>query len=280
MGESVGQKIIAIVSNAFVHSFQAHLIKPIEACKTADVAYAQILVQNDPPAIHDKLQNFLSKSKPYALIGICVKPYAKTLELYRSAGVPVVLIDERTEGFPTITVDNLAGGYIAGEYFARCGKKKPAFISGLLNTPGSFAVTQRLAGFKKALGENGTILPPENIIESFLYSPAGGVEAAKILLDGRREIDSVFCASGDICATGFMKEADARGKKIPGDIALIGFDDMDIARITKPTLTTIKQPIEQMAIKAYNAVVRDREKTLGSGELMLFKPELIKRESA
>jgi DNA-binding LacI/PurR family transcriptional regulator len=94
------------------------------------------------------------------------------------------------------------------------------------------------------------------------------------------DIDGIFCAAGDMCALGVLKSAREHKVPIPEQMALIGYDDIEAAKTSKPALTTIRQPIELMAEKAFDLIVNDRDALLMSGRRVVFKPELIKRESA
>jgi DNA-binding LacI/PurR family transcriptional regulator len=93
-------------------------------------------------------------------------------------------------------------------------------------------------------------------------------------------VDAIFCAAGDNCAVGLLAVAKDRGMRIPEDIAIIGFDDLLIARTSTPALTTIRQPLEKMAEAAYKMTVLDRDKILMNPQKAIFNPEIVVRNSA
>jgi DNA-binding LacI/PurR family transcriptional regulator len=100
------------------------------------------------------------------------------------------------------------------------------------------------------------------------------------ILAERRNVDAIFCAAGDATATGILAEAQARGVKVPEQIAVVGYDDSPLAAISTPPLTTVRQSAEKMAAEALRLV------SLASGEILvaprkvLLAPELVVRRSA
>jgi LacI family transcriptional regulator len=93
-------------------------------------------------------------------------------------------------------------------------------------------------------------------------------------------VDAIFCAAGDNCALGLLSVAREQGVRIPEDIAIMGFDDLLIAQLSTPKLTTIRQPLNEMAEAAYKLAVVHRNEILRKPQRMMFKPELVVRQSA
>jgi DNA-binding LacI/PurR family transcriptional regulator len=93
-------------------------------------------------------------------------------------------------------------------------------------------------------------------------------------------VDAIFCAAADNCAQGLLSVARERGVRIPEDIAVIGFDDLPIAQLSTPTLTTIRQPMKEIVDAAYKMSTTQRDEILNNPKKVLFKPELIIRQSA
>jgi len=92
------------------------------------------------------------------------------------------------------------------------------------------------------------------------YSREDGIEVMPILLDAG--VDAIFCTAGDNCALGLITVAKERNVRIPEDVAIIGFDDLLIAQISTPKLTTIRQPLKEIADAAYKMAVIQREEIL------------------
>jgi LacI family transcriptional regulator len=207
-----------------------------------------------------------------------IRPDSNTISTYRAANVPILLIDEEADGVSTIAIDNYKGGFIAGEYLVSKGKKKIAIVSGRTKVKGGYNAELRFKGFQQALKAKGLSIPSGCAIEVLHYSREDGIEVMpKLLAMG---VDAIFCAAGDNCAQGLLTVASERVVRIPTDVAIVGFDDLPIARLSTPTLTTIKQPLEEMAKAAYNMVVNQRNEILNKPQKVIFNPELVIRKSA
>jgi LacI family transcriptional regulator len=226
----------------------------------------------------ERLKLALIQTKPTALIAMDIRPDADTIAAYTAANVPIVLTNENAPGVSSIAVDNIAGGRIAGEYLVKKGRKKIAIVSGRTQVKGGLNAEQRLKGFQQALKANGLSIPQEGMIEVINYSREEGVEVMPKLLD--ISVDAIFCAAGDNCAQGLLAVARDRGVRVPEDIAIIGFDDLLIARLSTPALTTIKQPLKEMAEAAYKMAVTQRYEILRMPQNIKLKPEIIIRKSA
>lgn len=156
-------------------------------------------------------------------------------------GPHTVLIENRKDGFSSIEVDDYQGGILAAKYLVSKGHRCCAFI-GDVNPP-NFAirpVAQRLAGFRQGLSEAGFPLTDE-YIRSARYGQEPTQQAVSALLNLPRPPSAIFAAA-DIQATITLKVARGMGLRIPGDLAVLGFDDLDLAEYVG--LTTIRQPLD------------------------------------
>jgi LacI family transcriptional regulator len=226
----------------------------------------------------ERLKQALVQTNPTALIAISVRPDSDTIAAYATANVPIVLIDEETAGVSTITTNNCLGGQIAGEYLVAKGRKKIAIVSGKTQVQGGYNAEQRIKGFQQALSAGKLSVLPECMIEVIHYSREDGISVMPKLL--RIGVDAIFCAAGDNCALGLLSVAREQGVRIPEDIAIVGFDDLLIAQLSTPRLTTIRQPLIEMAEAAYKMAVIHRDEILRKPQRVIFKPELVVRQSA
>jgi LacI family transcriptional regulator len=153
-------------------------------------------------------------------------------------GVPIVLLSRSKEvrGFSTVTADNVQGGFLAGKYLIDLGHQVMAHFAGS-RKHGNLA--DRANGFLKAV--NSSEGKPEAIIIRGHHSYEGGFEMMKRLLRNRRNVSAVF-ACNDAVAFGAMRAAIEGGVRIPQDISVVGFDNVEFAALTGPPLTTIDQP--------------------------------------
>ncbi|HDQ25283.1 MAG TPA: LacI family transcriptional regulator [bacterium] len=275
------KKVIAVAAANFAHIFPAFVLKTIQEFVSEEYTVLQVSTSGIAEGETDRLTRLLERSAPWGLIAVSIRPDAGLLERYRSLSVPVVLIDEQLEGFSTVTSDNYTGGYIAGQRLVKTGRKKPAIISGRMNVGGGYIAKERYNGFVKALEEASVPFnPKEQLAEVTSYSYNEGAEAMEAFIKNKAGIDGIFSGAGDMCALGALKAAREHNVKIPGDIALIGYDDIDAAGTSKPPLTTIKQPIGEMAKEACGLIIMHRKETLQKPRKISHKPVLMVRDSA
>jgi LacI family transcriptional regulator len=253
-----------------MHEQLKKLIKPEEITLRS--------VTDDAAVQKERLECALEQAKPTALIAMSIRPDSETVALYTAASVPIILIDEEIAGLSTICTDNCMGGRIAGEYLVKKGRKKIAIVSGRTQVKGGYNAEQRLKGFQQALSAKNLSVPLGCTIEVPHYSREDGVEVMPRLLDAG--VDAIFCAAGDNCALGLLSVANEQGKQVPEQIAIVGFDDLLIAQLSTPPLTTIKQPLEKMAEAAYKMAVIHRDEILNRPQRAVFNPELVIRRSA
>jgi LacI family transcriptional regulator len=227
------------------------------------------------------LEKILTENKPTVLIAISMSPAPEIVTLYRENNVPIILLDEEAEGASTLATDNYAGGHIATEHLISKGRKTIAIVNGrvqaMANYAGNYCARLRLQGFTEALKLHGLSVPAGCEIEVPNFSREDGVAAMPKLIDAG--VDAIFCAAADNCALGLLSVARERKVRIPEDIAIIGFDDLPIAKSANPGLTTIKQPMDDIVEAAFHMATAEREEILQKPKKILFRPELIVRES-
>jgi LacI family transcriptional regulator len=156
---------------------------------------------------------------------------------------PFVLIDHQGGGAPcpAVGATNWQGAYNATEYLIKLGHKRIGFITGSMDLG---AATDRLDGYNSALRLHHLPEDPRLVFEGTFFQP-DGYSGACALLDLDNPPTAIF-ASNDSMAMGVMDAVHSRGLRIPEDISIIGFDDVPQAALVRPTLTTVRQPLEQM----------------------------------
>ncbi len=134
----------------------------------------------------------------------------------------------------------------------------------------------RIAGFRQAMARRGVAFFP-SAAGNFTHDSG---EAAMIdLLHEFPDIDGVFAAN-DLMAQGAVAALQRSGRTVPGDVAVVGFDDSSVATSTRPTLTTVRQPVEDMAAKGAEMLLARLEDATLRPTLVVFSPQLIVRDSA
>jgi DNA-binding LacI/PurR family transcriptional regulator len=140
-----------------------------------------------------------------------------------------------------VDVDNVQGARIAVEHLVGLGRQHVATIAG---PDDMVAGRSRLEGYAAGLAAAG-MEPDERLVARGDFGQASGEEAMRELLGRDVEIDAVFCAN-DLMAAGALRALADAGRRVPEDVAVVGFEDAPIARSTHPPLTTVHQSPEQM----------------------------------
>ncbi|MCX5387212.1 LacI family DNA-binding transcriptional regulator [Streptomyces sp. NBC_00083] len=195
--------------------------------------------------------------------------------LLAAAKLPAVLFARPTRPVPLsyVDLDHRDGGRLAAERLLARGCRRPATVAGPLAVSAS---QERLAGFRDTMARNGHPYVP--VVEGG-FTLDSGVAAMARLLDELPDVDGLFAAN-DLMAQGACQLLRERGRRVPDDVAVIGFDDSGIATACRPPLTTVRQPVEAMAgemARLLDEHVRGRRTDPTS---VVFDPELVVRETA
>jgi LacI family transcriptional regulator len=237
--------------------------------------------------IKQKLINDLLYGKRAdALIILTIKPDDSQIKEFKKAGIPIVMIENKAvAGTNSVRIDNFKGAYNAVEYLLKKGKKNISIITGPtgLSEGGedeSPSLGERLSGYTEALRYNGVEFDRSRVYSAKHYTQEEGVKMFDAILREKPDTDAIFCAAGDMASLGIIHRAKQIGVRIPQDIALIGYDDIQISAFITPALTTVRQPLDTMGRKAFDlAMDMLKRKTKGAHEILIM-PELVIRESA
>jgi DNA-binding LacI/PurR family transcriptional regulator len=252
----------------------------VECAVPAFVRDNDRLVESDQAFLRSRVEKLIEEEPPPgAYIGICVRFGPAFNSLLTSRGVPIVLIDEEDEGVSTVSYDNDAAGHLVGTHLAERGRRTVTLVSGALKVAGSYNAVQRAKGFARALAARGIPFELERAIEVPTYSHQDGVDAMNRILAEGRVLDAIFCSAGDATATGILQVARQRAIQVPGQIALIGFDDSPMASISEPPLTSVRQSAQDMAAAAFRLITDEAEAILQRPKKVLLQPELVVRAS-
>lgn len=190
-----------------------------------------------------------------------------------NASLPVVLAFGRSVGRLPINVvaaDNVQGGRLAGDMLCERGYRKVAFLGG---PPSATSTEDRLGGFRAALRAAG--LRPTAVVYGPTFSYRAGFDLMVQLLE-RRQLDAVFCGD-DVLAIGAIDACRAKGVSVPGDIGIVGFDDMPIASWSGYNLSTVRQPISDIIMSAVELLLSIIDEPDRNTETKLFPCELVVR---
>jgi LacI family transcriptional regulator len=158
-------------------------------------------------------------------------------------GLPVVMLNARVGGHPSVTIDNSGGARDVVRHLHRLGHRRIAFISGPTQNADA---EQRRRGYRSAMKE----LRLEAIEYAGIFTEESGFDAGRMIANLRSRPTAVFAAN-DAMAIGALSAFREAGMAIPEDIALVGFDDIPIARFLTPPLTTVKVPIAELGRRGF-----------------------------
>ncbi|MEU4564247.1 LacI family DNA-binding transcriptional regulator [Actinoplanes sp. NPDC023936] len=187
-------------------------------------------------------------------------------------GIPAVLSSRPPGPLPVsyVDVDQRRGAALAAAHLLSRGCRRLATINGPLDIP---AGSERLDGFRAHLADPGIPAVTGN------FTRAGGEAAAHALLDAHPAIDGLFVAS-DLMAEGALRAVQDRGRRVPQDVAVVGFDDSSAALECRPPLTTVRQPVEEMAAEMAALLLAHIDTPTRSPRSVIFQPTLVIRASA
>lgn len=267
---------IALLVPDNANPFFADVARAIEDVGFAE-GYSVVLCNSDGSAAKETAYIELLLSKQVdAFILIPANSHATQLAPILKAEVPVVIVDRPMADTPVdqVLVDNYRGGYLAGHYLAALGHRRIGCIGG----PPELSVSeQRLAGFRAALEEAEVPLSPEAVlVGDFRY--AGGEQAARQLIARWPDLSALFAAN-DLMAIGAMQTLRELGCTVPGDVSVIGFDNIDQAHLTLPPLTTIAQPLVELGQVSARLVLERVKARNRPPQRLTLAPRLVERAS-
>jgi len=176
---------------------------------------------------------------------------------------------------PYVDSDNVGGARMAVDYLAAQGRKNIVTIAGPQEM---CAAIDRLDGFKEGL-PSGVRRSWRRTVAYGSFTEESGEAAMRELLDRVPDLDAVFAAN-DLMAAGALRVLKAAGRKVPDDVALVGFDDSSIARHTDPQLTSVRQPIEELGRNMAKLLLTQLRPGEGLPEPVVLPTELVVRQSA
>jgi DNA-binding LacI/PurR family transcriptional regulator len=196
------------------------------------------------------------------------------LEALRSRDMPVVLgcKPRRDLDLTFVDIDDQAGGRRATEHLIEQGRRRIAHVAGPEHLQ---SASDRTQGFRDTMWN--AALRADLIEHSSLDRDAGEMAMSR-LLSRTEDIDAVFAAS-DVMAAGAMWAVQVLGRRVPEDVAIIGFDDSPIAASTQPRLSSVRRPIGEMAREMTRLVVEMSAVGATASQQLILDPVLAVRES-
>lgn len=263
--------IVPVISNYFFIELLAG-IQDEMAARELDLNIVNINAKED---LFSQVESVLRQRFADAYIFISIHCRDQQWQALTRYDVPIVLIDDFFKAFDSVSVDNTTGAYIATQHFIEQGCQNIAMLSAVSS---SQPIKERYAGYSKALEEHALPLRKElvyDLDEKYRdgFTEEAGYRTMRHMLDSDVEFDACFCTS-DAQAVGALyalRQADVH-------IPLIGYDDIKIAEYVG--LSSMKQPIQEMGSLAVKRVADRLQNQHLRASHIIFKPELMVRESS
>ncbi|MFJ7203455.1 LacI family DNA-binding transcriptional regulator [Streptomyces sp. NPDC098789] len=259
------------VVSGVVRALRPRGVHPVLMCAETDAERTELLA-------------YLSQGGADGALLVSTHPHDPLPGLLARAGLAAVLFARPEPDVPLPSVDlrHRDGGALAARHLLAGGRRRIAVIAGPGDVPAS---RERVAGCAQALGEAGR--QPLAVAEAD-FTVEGGERAVLRLLAEHPDLDGVFAAN-DLMAQGACLVLREHGRRIPDDVAVVGFDDSSAATACRPRLTTVRQPVEDMAAEMVRLLLDGPGEARGAaaaggagapGAPVLFAPELVVRDSA
>ena len=269
---------LGIIIPTFKHTYYARFLNQIEAeCKQA--GYHIIVIQGEKGNSKSQLEwsdlEFLLARQIDGLL-IDLELPREILRRLKKENVPIVFIDmpPADNNFSFVGTADFDGGRQLANHLIKLGHRKIVFIAGPCK---HYTSEQRLAGYKSALSEHHIPFSEEFILYTN-YSTEGGYDAASKLLSEKIRFTAVISAN-DYIAVGVLSALSQGGINVPDEISVVGFTGDEIGSYTVPPLTTMAQPIEEIAVKAVEMLLAKIKDPNRPTESILLPVRLLERGS-
>jgi len=269
-------RLIGLVVPEIVHHAFVSLINFIHK-NAYEHDFDLILGSNlNNPDVEEYFINNLLRRNVDGIIFSRVSDESRVLRLLDKQNIPIVVIDRALEDerVSSVTVNNSTAGRLAADHLAALGHREIACITGPLNIT---LCRERLRAFRQRLLEAGIALD-ERLVCPEDFSFEAGIRAVNGFLSKGARFTGIW-AQNDRMAAGVLKCLSQHDLKVPDDVSLIGMDDTDMAALLTPSLTTIKQPFEEMSRTAVDIVLRQIQDRAIPRTHIVLEPSLVIRES-
>ena len=275
-------RIIALLVLDMANPFFVEMARGAQqAARAAGLAVMMCNSAADPAEEADYLAMFAEQQ----VRGVLVTPTGDAadgrLHVLRGRGIPFVYADREQPSAKacSVSVDDVAGGRLAVRHLLTEGHRKVVYLSG----PAHLAQSRdRHAGALAAFAEAG--LPPDRltVLEAARFDVTAGREAAARLLGMADRPTAVFCAN-DLLALGVLQALYAAGLRVPQEMAIVGYDDIDFASAAAVPLTSVRQPAHRIGRTAAELLIAETDEGAPAAhahQRIVFQPELVVRASS
>ena len=231
---------LGVVVPFFTHASAIERLRGVVAALDGS-RYDLVLFNVESPVHRDEhFARLTRRDRADGLLIMSLPPPSQRLARLADAGVPVVLLDTSGPGVPTVVTDDVEGGRLATHHLLSLGHERIAFIGDDPDDPLGFtAGASREAGYRRTMAEAGAKIPT-GYVRHGPHVRAAARRLAEQLL-ARRDSPTAVFASSDAQALGVLEAARAANLDVPGDVSVVGFDDVEVSGYAG--LTTVRQPL-------------------------------------
>jgi DNA-binding LacI/PurR family transcriptional regulator len=259
----------------FAEPYFSDIIRGIGA-ELADTDMQLLLTLIRTPKERSRFGQYLAAHRVDGVLLVSVHEDDPLPDLLERLEMPAVLNGRRSdlESVSYVDADNVGGARAAVAHLIARGRRQVATITGPLDM---YVARSRLDGYYQAVAQAGLGLP-ESLVVGGDFTEEGGRRAMRELLARQPEVDGVFAAS-DLMAAGARAVLRETGRRVPDDVALVGFEDSVIARHMDPPLTSVRQPTEEMGRTMARVLLEEIAERASARRHVVLATELIERES-
>jgi DNA-binding LacI/PurR family transcriptional regulator len=274
--DSVGVVITEPTSRLFIDPFFPRLLRGISAELAARELQLVLLMPGSPKET-EQVERYLGAGHVDGVLLVSLHGNDPLPSWLAERGIPVVVGGRppRHAAVSYVDVDNRQGGRSAVEHLVGVGRRRIATIAGPTDMP---AGLDRLAGYRDAIADAELAADPA-LVAAADFSQEGGAAAMRQLIQRRPDLDGVFAAS-DLMAAGALQALRETGRRVPDDVAVVGYDDSQIAEMTDPPLTSVRQPIEEMGIEMTRLLADSSARPAATPRHVILATQLIRRASS
>lgn len=266
---------IGVLVSELNSPFFGEMMEAIEAVLRASNKHVIITVgHNDLAQEQDGVEFLISRNCDALILHVEALSDEQLYDINESR-IPLAIVNRMVPGLEDrcVCLNNEKGGYLSTRHLIEYGHKRIAYIAGPSD---KHDANERLAGHKRALMEAGIAFDKKLCYEGD-YSEASGIQGMTHFMDSNVEFSAIACAN-DWMASGAMTRARDYKLRLPEDLSIVGFDNVIFARQVFPKLTTIHNPIRNMAEMGAKNILK-RVYKIDMDLVPMFDPELVKRDS-
>lgn len=270
-------RMIGLLIGDVENPFYSTIASSVESVARSAEYHVVLCNSNDDPGLE---REYLKLLEGVHVDGLIVTPTLRNRQQLANLAqkdIVIIQMDRKVDGLAAdaILVDNEVGAHAAVEHIIAAGHEDIGVLPGDLDVP---TARHRLAGYTRALDEHG-IPVREQLIKPGSFHREHAIEDAAELIQARPTPTALFAAN-NILAEATLIALGNKGLKVPRDVSLVAFDDVPWMQLANPPITTIRQPVADMATSAAELMLRRlNEDSQSSPSTVVFRPEVVERGS-